>query len=558
MLQNIALLDILTPAATPKEKDVAHGDRDAFSQILDSENNRPPEQKRTDQKKPESEQPQTNTAPASNSTPAPENAPTEKERAADAPFEENSVADIAPLEEPLKTEAAPVLLPTLQPIPTPLATVLQNIVDFLAQQPVTENADATLVPTPSLIGKINDFLKTASTSSTTTAEQPSPLLQQFVASLAPQELKTLAQTLNTLNATPVVNAPESLDVSASTPAQQPIQNDATALMPVILPVIDTTQPPAAQRADTLTALQNLVESVKNPQKSNTAKTSTVANEADTATPVVSPLLQAASITPPVALASDAPVVDNTAAPSVTTPKVSPKENQPEITIQPEQRITTDTKDSLQEVSTPTDKPLNAAKDSFNASLLAAQNDNKAAVAAPISSAENTQQQAQQLQALTESKNVIPQGLAAKLPTTLAVVEQISLQMRKAVDEGISRIRIKMQPASLGAIDIKMEVSHDGAVKAVLGIEKHETFEWLQKDFRHLERILQDTGLKTDSNSLSFHYRGGGQDQQSGQQQQPFGNSNYNPEKETFLEAKISLLGDAPPLSAPKQGLDIKV
>jgi hypothetical protein len=550
MLQNIALLDILTPAAAPKEKDVAHGDRDAFSQILDSENNRPPEQK-----KPESEQPQTNTASASNSTPAPENAPAEKERAVDTPSEESSLADIAPLEEPLKTEATtPILLPPLQPTPTPLATVLQNIVDFLAQKPVTENADTTLAPTPSLIGKINDFLRTASTSPTT-AEQPTPLLQQFVASLAPQELKTLAQTLNTLNATPVVNAPESLDVSASTPAQQPIQNDATALMPVILPVIDTTQ-----RADTLTALQNLVESVKNPQKSNTAKTSTVATEADnTATPVVSPLLQAASITPPVALASDAPVVENNTALSITAPQgSSTKESQPEITTQPEQRITPDTKESLQEVSTPTDKQLNAVKDSFNASLLAAQNDNKAAVAAPISSAENTQQQAQQLHAITESKNVIPQGLAAKLPTTLAVVEQISLQMRKATDEGISRIRIKMQPASLGAIDIKMEVSHDGAVKAVLGIEKHETFEWLQKDFRHLERILQDTGLKTDSNSLSFHYRGGGQDQQSGQQQQPFGNSNYNPEKETFLEAKISLLGDAPPLSAPKQGLDIKV
>jgi len=551
MLQNIALLDILTPAAAPKEKDVAHGDRDAFSQILDSENNRPPEQK-----KPESEQPQTNTASASNSPPAPENAPAEKERAVDTPSEESSLADIAPLEEPLKTEATtPILLPPLQPTPTPLATVLQNIVDFLAQKPVTENADTTLAPTPSLIGKINDFLRTASTSPTT-AEQPTPLLQQFVASLAPQELKTLAQTLNTLNATPVVNAPESLDVSASTPAQQPIQNDATALMPVILPVIDTTQ-----RADTLTALQNLVESVKNPQKSNTAKTSTVATEADnTATPVVSPLLQAASITPPVALASDAPVVENNTALSITAPQgSSTKESQPEITTQPEQRITPDTKESLQEVSTPTDKQLNAVKDSFNASLLAAQNDNKAAVAAPISSAENTQQQAQQLQAITESKNVIPQGLAAKLPTTLAVVEQISLQMRKATDEGISRIRIKMQPASLGAIDIKMEVSHDGTVKAVLGIEKHETFEWLQKDFRHLERILQDTGLKTDSNSLSFHYRGsGGQDQQSGQQQQPFGNSNYNPEKETFLEAKISLLGEAPSVTSLKQGLDIKV
>ncbi len=557
MLQNIALLDILTPAATPKEKDVAHGDRDAFSQILDSENNRTPEQKKQD-----TAQPQANPASSAQNSPTPQDAPAEKERAVDTPSEDDSLADIAPLEAPLKTEATtPVLLHSLQPIPTPLATVLQNIVDFLAQQPVTENADTTLAPTPSLIGKINDFLKTASTSPTTTAEQPTPLLPQFVASLAPQELKTLVQTLNTMSAKSNVNTTEPLDVSLNStatniPAQQPIQNDVTALMPVILPVIDTAQPLAAQRADTLTALQNLVESVKDPKKNSTAKTSTAATEADTATPVVSPLLQAASITPPVPLASDAPVVDN----NITAPKMSPNsENQAEITTQPEQRITTDTKESRQEVSTPTDKPLNAAKDSFNASLLAAQNDNKASIPAPSPTTDNTQQQTQQLNSVTESKSVIPQGLASKLPTTLAVVEQISLQMRKAVDDGISRIRIKMQPASLGAIDIKMEVSHDGAVKAVLGIEKHETFEWLQKDFRHLERILQDTGLKTDSNSLSFHYRGGGgQDQQSGQQQQPFGNSNYNPEKETFLEAKISLLGEAPSLRASQQGLDIKV
>jgi hypothetical protein len=344
-----------------------------------------------------------------------------------------------------------------------------------------------------------------------------------------------------------------------------VQNNSAVLPSGTPPLIDITQTPTSERSAVIAALQTLLEGAKNPVTK--AKSPPTENDATTPTPPVA-ALPIATLTPPVALASDTPVAENDTNLSIAISKEDTAlKSQSEQPTQTDHHNTIDSKQptkqsSLQEISAPRDTSVNAGKDSFNAHFLAAKNDNKADISSVVPSTDTTQQQVQPLQVATDiqnSKNTQPQGFAAKLPTNLAVVEQISLQMRKAVDDGVSRIRIKMQPASLGSIDIKMEVSHDGIVKAVLGIEKHETFEWMQKDFRHLERILQDTGLKTDSNSLSFHYRGGnGQGQQDGQQQPSFGNSNYNPEKETFLEAKISLLGDAPTIYAPKQGLDMKV
>ena len=38
-------------------------------------------------------------------------------------------------------------------------------------------------------------------------------------------------------------------------------------------------------------------------------------------------------------------------------------------------------------------------------------------------------------------------------------------------------------------------------------DKPETLDLLQKDSRFLERALQDAGLKTDNNSLSFNMQG---------------------------------------------------
>jgi flagellar hook-length control protein FliK len=145
-----------------------------------------------------------------------------------------------------------------------------------------------------------------------------------------------------------------------------------------------------------------------------------------------------------------------------------------------------------------------------------------------------------------------------LPFAAPVTEQISLHVRKALEEGNNRIRIKMQPASLGQVEVRMEVGHDGSLKAVLAADKHETFEWLQRDARSLERALQESGFKTDSGSLSFQYRGGGDGQQrsfADQQAQRLWAANDR----NVLDATVSITTEAPLRQSVATGrIDLKV
>jgi flagellar hook-length control protein FliK len=139
-----------------------------------------------------------------------------------------------------------------------------------------------------------------------------------------------------------------------------------------------------------------------------------------------------------------------------------------------------------------------------------------------------------------------------------VTEQVSLQMRKAIDDGQQQIRIQMKPAALGQVEVRLEVGHDGHVKAVVAAEKHETFDWLQRDARTLERILQDSGLKTDSGSLSFQYRGGEGGQQRGFGEQPWQQGRERPPAPS-LSATLNITTEAAPLrTLPAGRLDLNV
>ncbi len=88
-------------------------------------------------------------------------------------------------------------------------------------------------------------------------------------------------------------------------------------------------------------------------------------------------------------------------------------------------------------------------------------------------------------------------------------EQVALRIRTALKQGVDRIIIQLKPASLGKIEIKLDVASDGRVAAVVTVDRPETLELLQRDARGLERALQEAGLRTDSGSLSFNLRGEG-------------------------------------------------
>ena len=88
--------------------------------------------------------------------------------------------------------------------------------------------------------------------------------------------------------------------------------------------------------------------------------------------------------------------------------------------------------------------------------------------------------------------------------------QASIKIAKAITDGVRHINIELEPAKLGKMDVQMELSKEGHSRMVIYVEKHETLQLIQRDSSILERVLNDAGFKTDSTSLSFNLRDGGQ------------------------------------------------
>ncbi len=76
-------------------------------------------------------------------------------------------------------------------------------------------------------------------------------------------------------------------------------------------------------------------------------------------------------------------------------------------------------------------------------------------------------------------------------------------LNKMAKDGPTEMTIQMDPPELGRVLAKLQFGKDKTVKAVLTIEKPETYTMLIRDAAALERALQNAGLNTDSASLSF-------------------------------------------------------
>ncbi|MFC4351525.1 flagellar hook-length control protein FliK [Fodinicurvata halophila] len=85
-------------------------------------------------------------------------------------------------------------------------------------------------------------------------------------------------------------------------------------------------------------------------------------------------------------------------------------------------------------------------------------------------------------------------------------DQIAMKIHKAAAAGKERISVQLHPAELGRVDVKLEFSQDGLLRASITTERPETLDLLQRDVRALERALGDAGVKTDSGSLNFNTR----------------------------------------------------
>ncbi|MFN9790651.1 MAG: flagellar hook-length control protein FliK, partial [Holosporales bacterium] len=101
---------------------------------------------------------------------------------------------------------------------------------------------------------------------------------------------------------------------------------------------------------------------------------------------------------------------------------------------------------------------------------------------------------------------LPHPLAAHASIYRPAHEQVAIAVRKASQDGVEQISVRLKPEHLGTIDVKMSIASDGTVQTVLSADKPETVHWLRQDAAQLERSLQDAGLKTESGSMQFQLR----------------------------------------------------
>jgi len=145
-------------------------------------------------------------------------------------------------------------------------------------------------------------------------------------------------------------------------------------------------------------------------------------------------------------------------------------------------------------------------------------------AAPDLTAPNSAPPPQQTPVQTADNAVAAQQaaplVAANPPVPLAGV---AVEIAQSAKAGKTSFDIRLDPAELGRIDVRIEVDKHGNVTSHLTVEKPETLTMLRNDAPQLQRTLEQAGLKTHDGGLQFSLR-----DQSQQQQQHNGEQSGRP------------------------------
>ena len=83
---------------------------------------------------------------------------------------------------------------------------------------------------------------------------------------------------------------------------------------------------------------------------------------------------------------------------------------------------------------------------------------------------------------------------------------LALEIAVSAQSGKSRFEIRLDPADLGRIDVRIDVDRNGQVTSHLTVEKPETLSMLRQDAPQLQRALDDAGFKTGDGGLQFSLR----------------------------------------------------
>ena len=83
---------------------------------------------------------------------------------------------------------------------------------------------------------------------------------------------------------------------------------------------------------------------------------------------------------------------------------------------------------------------------------------------------------------------------------------LAIEIAANVKSGKSSFEIRLDPADLGRIDVRVQIDQNGQVTSHLTVEKPETLSLLRQDAPQLQQALDDAGLKTGNGGLQFSLR----------------------------------------------------
>ena len=91
-----------------------------------------------------------------------------------------------------------------------------------------------------------------------------------------------------------------------------------------------------------------------------------------------------------------------------------------------------------------------------------------------------------------------------------VAAQVGREIVRRFSGGATNFELRLDPADLGRVEVRMEVSRDNRVTAVITADNPQALTELARNARDLEQQLQSAGLQLSDNGLSFDLRQGAQ------------------------------------------------
>ncbi|MFL6840776.1 MAG: flagellar hook-length control protein FliK [Bradyrhizobium sp.] len=144
---------------------------------------------------------------------------------------------------------------------------------------------------------------------------------------------------------------------------------------------------------------------------------------------------------------------------------------------------------------------------------------------PVNSSNNSALVADAVQPQLPSTSSAATAPTTQLTVTAAThaavpLSGLAIEIAASAKSGKSRFEIRLDPADLGRIDVRIDVDRNGQVTSHLTVERPETLSMLRQDANQLQRALDNAGLSTGNSGLQFSLR-----DQSSQGQNDGGQSN---------------------------------